>query len=473
MSERVMRVSIWLVTAAAAVGVVLVILAGQALLNPSRPLIEDAGFSHERITPNADGVDDVAVFSYRLSRNASVSLTLTAADGAVYDFRRDEPRIAGVYSVDFSGVVDGFVLDGEQIAGEVVRRLIPNGVYTWRLTARDAVSGAVDERSGVIEIAEGDSQLPEITVFSVWPDVFTPNRDGLSDRAEINVYLEKEAFLQVYLLGANGEQIFVAPRREGRDQWQAGRRLFDYEGGVDLGNDPPPDGTYTVVARAQDAEGQIVERTASLTIRNGGTPRAEIVPQFVGVDVVFAVQPYEERFFSSADHRGDLIEPPNDPQDLALTTLTVPVGDMLVFKLTVENYGDVPIRTSGPPPGTVYNQDQRAATFRAFDESGAWRVGIDCTTAETNYPWRWGLGTADTEGVYEETDPQDGKTYLFVEPGARVVVWGGVRLTTIQARNPQNCWAGLIHEDVEVSVQNNFVGSREVELVSPGGARAN
>jgi hypothetical protein len=143
---------------------------------------------------------------------------------------------------------------------------------------------------------------------------------------------------------------------------------------------------------------------------------------------------------------------------------------MLVFRLTVENYGDVPIRTSGPPPGTVYNQDQRAATFKAFDESGAWRVGIDCTTAETDYPWRWGLGTADTDGMYEETDSQDGKTYLFLEPGARVVVWGGVRLTNIEARNPQNCWAGLIHEDVEVSAQNNNVGSREVQLVEAGSA---
>ena len=37
----------------------------------------------------------------------------------------------------------------------------------------------------------------------------------------------------------------------------------------------------------------------------------------------------------------------------------------------------------------------------------------------------------------------------------------------IPARNPQNCWAGLIHEDVEVSVFNNMVGTRSVELVDP------
>lgn len=468
-----MRVSIWMVMVAAVVGVALIVIGGSALLAPDRPLIGDAGFSHDRITPNADGVDDVARFSYTIARNALVSLVLEATDGTTYFFRQDEPRIAGDYSVDFSGVVDGYRLPDDTFDGEILRRLIPNGEYTWRLTARETESAVADERSGTLVVADADAVLPAITVFTVWPDVFTPNRDGISDRTEINVYLEKEAFLQVYLLGQDDERIFVAPRQEGRRQWEAGRRLFDYEGGVDLGNDPPPDGTYTVVAQAQDAEGQVVQRTTSLTIRNGGTPRAEIVPQFVGVDVVFAVQPYEDRFYASADQRGDLVEPPNDPQNLAQTTLTLPVGEMLVFKLTVENYSDVPIRTSGPPPGTVYNQDQRAATFKAFDESGAWRVGIDCTTAETDYPWRWGLGTATDENLYEEVDPESGNTYLYVKPGARVTVWGGIRLTKIEARNPQNCWAGLIHEDVEVSEQNRNVGSREVELVDAGGSGEN
>jgi hypothetical protein len=35
----------------------------------------------------------------------------------------------------------------------------------------------------------------------------------------------------------------------------------------------------------------------------------------------------------------------------------------------------------------------------------------------------------------------------------------------IEARNPQACWVGLIHEDVEVSIRNARVGAREVELL--------
>lgn len=458
-----MRVPIGWVLLALVIALALVLVVGQALLQPDLPLITAAEFALDTISPNADGTDDITTFSYSLSRNAHVSLVFEATDGTIYAFRQDEARIPDDYQVDFSGVVDGYILPGEEIAGEVVRRLIPNGEYTWRLTAVDATSDETEERTGTFIVQDADTPLPEISVFSVSPDVFTPNQDGISDRTEINVYLEKGADLQVYLLGDEGQKIFVAPRQEGRKPGEPGRHLFDYEGGVDLGADPPPDGVYTVYAHAQDDEGQIIETTAQLTIEQGGKPLAEIAPQAVGVDVVFDVQPYDERFLTTAEQAGDLIAPPDDPADLSLTSLTIPVGDLLVFKLTVDNYGSVPLRTSGPPPGTVYQQGQRAATLDAFDESGAWRVAIDCTTAETDYPWRWAVGSDDD--LYEEVDPVSGKTFKYLPAGARAVVWGAIRLTEIEARNPQNCWAGLIHEDVEVSIRNQNVGMREVELV--------
>ncbi|MCY4525018.1 MAG: hypothetical protein OXB89_00275 [Anaerolineaceae bacterium] len=445
-------------------GAAVVLLVGQALVRPDLALIGDAGFAPTRISPNADGQDDVSLFEYSLSRNARVSLQFEAADGSVYFFRKDEPRAHGEYSVAFGGVVDGWVSPGEALTGEVLRRLLPDGDYTWRLIATDSDSGAMDERSGQLTIVDADSPLPVISTFSVWPDVFTPNQDGISDRTEINVYLEKGAQLQVWLLGKDGQRIYVAPRKEGRKPGEPGRHIFDYEGGVDLGADPPPDGDYEVVARSVDDEGQIVEQRAQLTIRNGGKPLAEIVPQSIGVDVVFAVQPWDYRYLTSVARPGFLLDVPENVQDNRLTALTLQIREeMLVFRLTVENYSEVPLRTTGPPPGTVYQQDQRAATLDAFDESGAWRVGIDCTTAETDYPWRWALGT-DSD-LYEEFDPDSGNTYSYLPPGEQVVVWGGIRFNHIEDRNPQNCWAGLIHEDVEVSIRNRNVGSREIELV--------
>ena len=457
-----MRIPMWLTLVAAVLGALVIVFIGQMVLQPALPLITAAAFSLERISPNADGVDDITLFSYSLSRNARVSLSFEAEDGTIYRFREDQPRIPDDYSVAFSGVVEGYTLPGEQIAGTVLRRLMPDGTYTWRLVAVE--DDAADERSGTLVIDGGDSPLPQITSFTISPVVFTPNQDGISDRTEMNVYLEKEADLQVYLLSEDGLRIFVAPRLEGRRPGEAGRHTFDYEGGVDLGADPPPDGVYTVYAEAQDAEGQVIQRTAELTIRDGGKPRAEIVPQSSGADVVFTTGAYDESYYTTADQPGELVAVPGNPSGAGLTSITLPLGDMLLFKLTVENYSDIPIRTSGPPPGTVYQQTQRAATLNAFDESGAWRIGIDCTTAESDYPWRWAIGADDD--LIELVDDATGRVYKYLPPRAQTVVWGAVRMTQIEARNPQNCWAGLIHEDV--SVYNGNVGTREVELVGGG-----
>ncbi|MBL8146966.1 MAG: hypothetical protein JNL34_11335, partial [Anaerolineae bacterium] len=107
------------------------------------------------------------------------------------------------------------------------------------------------------------------------------------------------------------------------------------------------------------------------------------------------------------------------------------------------------------------------STFGEYDESGSWRVGIDCDTAASDYPWRWRLG-AD-EALITETDPNTGIAYTYLPAGARATVWGAVRMSQIEVRNPQNCWAGLIHEDVGVSELNAHVGPRQIELLDPTG----
>ena len=463
-----MRLPIWLVALAAVVGLAVVVAAGATLLQPPRPLITSAEFRPSTITPNADGQDDITQFSYNLSRGATIAVDFTAPDGTVYAFRQNEPRTGGDHSVLFSGVVDGFTLPGEAIQGEVMRRLMPDGDYTWTLTAKDD-GGETMTASGQFVIADGDSALPDIPEFTIFPEIFTPNQDGLSDRTAINIGLVKPADVSLYLEREGMEPIYVPERLEDRPAEDAPvlRHLYDYEGGVDLGANPPPDGTYTVVAEAQDGVGQRVRRTGTLTLASGGKPQAQIMPQPTGPTVVFEARPWEDRFHSAPDQRGDLIDPPADPQSLALTAISMPVGDLLVFELTVENYSEVPICTSGSPPGTVYDWTQRASTFGEFDEFGSWRVGIDCDTAASDYPWRWRLG--DDDALITETDPNTGQSYTYLPAGARATVWGAVRMSQIEVRNPQNCWAGLIHEDVGVSELNAYVGPRRVELLDPTG----
>ena len=326
-----------------------------------------------------------------------------------------------------------------------------------------------EEQSGTFTIEESDSQLPlDDNISHSAPMSFTPNRDGVNDRVIINVFLEKDADLQVYLLTEDDVQLPVSQREE----WSCnvedncGRYTFDYEGGVDLNQTPPEDGTYRIIAVAQDDEGQRIRRESTLTIQDGGVPRAEISAQAVDADVFWMSMPYDERFFSEGENIGDLIEAAEIPEIVSQTLVTVPYGDMLVFRLTVNNYGDVPIRTTAPAVGTVYQQEQRIATLAALEEPGAWRVGISCDTSLSDYPYRWAVGNPDE--LITMRDIATGREYQYLPANTSTVVWGAIRLTEInEFANPQTCQAGLIHEGVNISVENRNVGPVEVRIGDP------
>lgn len=461
-----MRASTWVVILVALAVLAVVVLVGQSLIQPNLPLITHAAFSLDRISPNADGDADITEFSYGISRNAQVSLTFVAADGTSYIFRQNEARIPSDYIVAFSGVVGGFKMPADDFTGTVERRLIPNGQYTWQLQAQDAISAENSEKSGTIEIVDGSARLPEIMGFTLDKHEFSPNQDGIADRVIMNLNLAKQVdSLNVYLQGADGRSIYIPEILSGRKPGEAGQHFFDYDGGIERGVEPPPDGEYTVVAVAQDFEGQRTSVTSKLKINNGGVPQAEIAPQPNGIDVAFASQPYDSKFAMSSSQTAELLPSPEFSKDLGFSAISMTVGDMLVFKLTVSNYGKVAIRTSGPWPGTVYDSDQVWGASGIYEQSGSFRVGIMCSTSETNWPWRWSIGSPET--LTKEVDSQNGNTYYYLPAGAQSEVWGAIHMKNlIKARNPQQCWAGLIHEDV--AVVNQRVGARDILLVETG-----
>jgi hypothetical protein len=401
----------------------LALIVGLALMLTAcgqKQLLTNVSFDRDRITPNADGDTDVLKITYSLNRSADVSIIFEDETGNRYTFRdhaRRGPSVEKPYEVLFSGVVDGYTLPGEAFNEFAVeKRVLQDGDYVWTVEATDE-AGHTERVTGPLTIADTDTALPELRNFSVSPPLFTPNRDGIGDRAKINVSLSKDdTTLSVYLLDEAGtrypvEQDEQTLAREGK----AGLYAFDYDAGVDDGAQPPPDGTYTVYAEAQDAVGQRTLAQTSLTIQDGGVPMAYI---FNG--------------------------------EVEWSSRSIPLGETLTFTLTVDNDSPAPIRTSGPPPGTVYGNDQNYATLGEYIQSGVFRVGIHCENATTNYPWRWAVGD---ESVLEERDG-----YLYLPPFTRAVVTGDVRFVdVVGARNPQYCWAGLIHEDVQISPVNDRV----------------
>ncbi len=395
----------------------------------SRDLLSKASVTPDTISPNADSVQDAASIHYELGRTADVSIYLQDAAGQRYYFRDRQPRTPGVYDVLFGGVIDG--------------KILADGDYTWVVEATD-ISGQSQSIQGKFGVRDGDKTPPEITKFTINPKEFTPNQDSISDRVTINVALNKPATLVTTLQNAlcHGSEtppldnptldcaVYPLQEKEGaaRKSGEAGLHEYDYDAGVDLGAEPPPDGTYVVTAQVEDEIGQTARLTDTLTIKDGGIPRAEIVDGTVN--------------FS----RSSLL-----------------VGDTLYFTLTVENYGAVPIRTSGPEPGYVYDFDQNYNVPGFAEESGAWRVGIDFDTSQRNYPFRWavgGPGDLITKTIGE-------KVYYYLPPDSKAVITGGIKITEKPPRDPLYFWAGLIHEDVEISDINNRVDPHSITIDQP------
>jgi hypothetical protein len=158
-------------------------------------LLSNVQASPSTITPNADGIEDVTRFQYRLGRSANLSIYLLDEDGTRYYFRDQRRRSPGEYRVDFGGVINGAML--------------PNGTYTWVVEATDDNDQTATQQ-GSLTIQQADTTKPELQGFSVYPQTFTPNQDGIDDRVDINYYLTKQADVSVYLLGPDDARYPIA-----------------------------------------------------------------------------------------------------------------------------------------------------------------------------------------------------------------------------------------------------------------------
>jgi len=358
----------------------------------SKPLVYDVRIQPDVISPNADGIADVARITYHLSRHTRMSIYFLDEQGGRHLFRSEVPRPKGSYDTLFSGVINN--------------RLLPDGRYSCLVEAV-ADNGEHAKVEMPLTIQGGEANYIEIRNLNIYPATFTPNRDGINDRVTIAYYLTKEATkVQVYLLDEKGDK-YPIPEDKIRPVGQAGNHEHDYEGGVDLGATPPPDGTYTVVVEAEDAVGNRDVVRGQLSIVNGGVPKAEVV---------------------------------NRAAEWSSTV--IPLRDTLTFTCTVRNIGKVGIRTKGPEPGTLYTSSENFNSKEFYEEPGIFRLGLDFEGNSSGriYPFRWQLGRDD------ELTAIDGQKYLM--PGQTATIVGHLKILDEPVKVAPYYWLGLIHEQV-------------------------
>ena len=121
------------------------------------PLIENLVVSPATISPNADGIDDVAEITYQLPVSATVDITFTGPDG-----KTSYPFVAG----DEEGpILQKHVWNGKTVDNA----LLPDGVYTYTVRAQDRFGNLV-EQPGQIAIKGGGQPEVKIIYSSIAPE---------------------------------------------------------------------------------------------------------------------------------------------------------------------------------------------------------------------------------------------------------------------------------------------------------------
>lgn len=409
-------------------------------------LLHDVTVQPNVISPNADGNDDVTHIQYSLGRPADVSIYFVDGQGKRRYFREAQRRSPGDYDVYWGGVINDPQV--RQVPGGsmlVESQVLPDGKYSWVIEAVDD-GGRTQKVEGKITLQGADTNLPEVHNFTVVPQEFRPNQDGLRDDwVSISYYLTKKAEqLQVYLKPANqaGNQpnlkYPIAEKPLVAQTGDAGYHEARYEGGVDLNAEPPPDGDYVLYGEAADKVGNRVVVSSTLTILEGGKPRAEVA----GGEI---------------DWQGEMNR-----------TVSVPLDHSICFTTTIANIGPVPIRTAGPWPGQKYKFSQNYNTLANllgeeswYQQAGIFRFGVNFDTTGVDFPFRWAIGRP--EDLEERII--DGKPQYYLMPGKRGLVNGCIEFDQKPPVGTNYWWGGLIHEFVEVV--NNDIDRISVSVGVP------
>lgn len=364
----------------------------------TRPLLGEVTLSASELRPT--GAGETVTVTYAIGRPARVTVALVDEQGTRYTLRRDEPRApsSDPYALRFDGTAP---TDDPTL----LRRLLPAGTYTVVVEAvgEDGARQIAERR---LTIIGQDAPLPLIENLVIYPDTISPNADAIDDVAEITYQLPTTATVDIVVTAPDGATFPFVTAAEEEPALQ--KHVWN---GRTVDGTLLPDGVYTLIIRAQDRFGNLVERRSPITIAGGDQPEALITYSYMA------------------------------PQSVML-------GEVITVTVRVRNTGKVPIRTYGPPSGYEYDTDQVFSSIEngayVARSGGFWRVGVDWDAnsggAAKRYPYRWAISPR----------PPDQWRIPFEEdllmPGEEAEIVGRIRI--LQPETKMGFYVGLIQDGV-------------------------
>jgi hypothetical protein len=319
----------------------------------------------------------------------------------------------GKNTFDFNGIVQGYTLDDNNSGYQVVQQLIPEGQYNIVIVAEsNTIVTQVEHPLRVVDVPE---TYPIVSQLIVDPPVISPNEDGIDDAAMITIEIVEDVqSISIYAISESGDA-YPIPEIEGESRPNMrGQHKFHFEAFSQLG-DKLQNGLFTLQVEIEDNFGQRFVWESPLEVRDVGAIDAYIVD----AEVTYKTSISNEFM-------------------------------QLCFELSVKNNGNTYLRTTGPWPNASYMIDENFVTQGFPEEKGIFRIGLDMEFIEGTYPYRWAIGSQNSELVLIMNQ-------WYLAPGHIGNVSGCVNIPAASDFMPQYAWTGLLHEQTAEPLVNHRV----------------
>lgn len=214
--------------------------------------ISSTSVSPNPLSPNGDGISDLATYNFTINRAATMSIKIYNYKGLAATVLRSASKAAGTHKQTWNGKND-------------IGNIVADGGYKYVVSGRTA-TGSSSAVSGLIKV----KNAPTLSNVRASPNPFSPNGDAYREATYLKFALDNPARITAKLFNSSGAQEAVIAQNVNKS---AGNRFIKWNGLNNYGK-VVKDGTYKLKLAAVNPYGS---SSTEISIRLNGTPRISVV----------------------------------------------------------------------------------------------------------------------------------------------------------------------------------------------------